>query len=49
MTLQLSGNTRAFAGMYEGLGADLPGPTRFLIENGQWFYLPLLDLMRKLG
>ena len=38
MTLQLSGNTQAFAGLYKGLGAELPVPTRFLVENGQWFY-----------
>jgi hypothetical protein len=41
MLLVLNRHTRAFKSMFEGLGADIPAPTRFVIENQGWFF-PLL-------
>jgi hypothetical protein len=34
-------NVGTFAQMYDGLGAELPLPTRFLVAHGAWFF-PLL-------
>jgi hypothetical protein len=34
-------NVGVFAQMYEGLGAEIPLPTRFVINQGVWFF-PLL-------
>lgn len=34
-------NVGVFGQMYEGLGAELPLPTRFIVNQGMWFF-PLL-------
>jgi type II secretory pathway component PulF len=38
MGFHLWRSTGKFAALYEGLGTQLPSPTRMLVEQGSWIY-----------
>jgi hypothetical protein len=38
MGFHLWRSTKHFGEMFDGLGADLPAPTAFLVQHGGWFY-----------